>query len=409
MSAIGGGFHFVASYWITYTETESTESVAWLSIAFWAPALLTMPFAGVIVDRWNRRLLVAFSLANPALVNIGLMTLMLLGEFRSQHLYIYGVLTSTTHALFWNALTAYLQEHLSKEELLHANGINTALFNGGYLAGAGLAGVLYSTIGPLGAFAIDTVGLSMAVVGWFVIQRWWPDRNRDERNSELSGFLQEFREGLRAVRADLALFGFVLLAIVPRVSAQIVNVLQVGYSKTVLGAGSAGFGFLDMAYGVGAMLCGFAFPMLAGRSRRLMMFVPVALISLSAVYLGMSFVPTLAVAMVVQFGIGTTATIIGILGHTTLQREAPNHVIGRIMSIIQIVQYMLLPVIVWCIGSYANLARGRLLHESPLRDAFVLASLAMVVTFLYSCVITLLFVRTRGDDAATISESAEKQ
>jgi len=54
-ASTGGGYHFIASYWILYGETGSTTSVAWLGIFFFVPSILVMPFAGVLLDRWNRR------------------------------------------------------------------------------------------------------------------------------------------------------------------------------------------------------------------------------------------------------------------------------------------------------------------------------------------------------------------
>jgi len=401
---MGGGFHFIASYWILFNESESTESVAWLSIAFWAPAVFFMPFSGVVVDRWNRRKLLIISLVNPAIANLVLIGIMLSEVFQPMHLYFYGPVTSLTHALFWNALVAYLQEHLSKEELLHANGINTALFQGGYLAGAGLAGIAFPYIGAVGAFSVDTCGLVVAIAGWMMIRRWFPDRDLLPTKSEHHSFMSDFREGLVAVRQDMPLFGFVLLSLVPRFSAQGLNILQVGFSKVVLKTGSMGFGLLDMAYGVGAMCCGLLFPHFARKLKRDALLAPLALFCLSLSFLGISYTTTLAQTMAAQCITGIAATVVGILANTTLQREADNKVIGRVGSVVQLVQYSTMPLFLWGLGRFAGKEQGTLLHSEPLRDGFVLTSLVALVGAGIGVLVTLVFVRSRRSVEPMVDE-----
>lgn len=259
--AMGGGFHFIGSYWILYTDTSSPSSVAWLILAYWVPSLFVMPFAGVLVDRWNRRLILAATCAYLATLSSAVAVIMVTGHFQVEYLYLYGALSSLAHGVYWNALLAYLKDSLTTEELLHANSLNTALFQGGYLLGAGLAGILFYWIDALGCFAIDAASLSIGVLGWLTITRWFADKTHFRDASTKSSFLIDYWEGLQHVRSDWPLFLFALFAIVPRISAQMLNVLVVGFSKDVLSAGSAGFGVLDMAYGFGAMGCGFGLPL----------------------------------------------------------------------------------------------------------------------------------------------------
>ena len=48
---------------------------------------------------------------------------------------------------------------------------------------------------------------------------------------------------------------------------------------------------------------------------------------------------------------------------------------GRLVSLVNVVQYLLAPLLVWGLGLYAELPRGRLVHEDSLRDGFVAVAL----------------------------------
>ncbi|MCA9122793.1 MAG: MFS transporter [Planctomycetaceae bacterium] len=391
--AMGGGFHFIGSYWILYTDTSSPSSVAWLILAYWVPSLFVMPFAGVLVDRWNRRLILAATCAYLATLSSAVAVIMVTGHFQVEYLYLYGALSSLAHGVYWNALLAYLKDSLTTEELLHANSLNTALFQGGYLLGAGLAGILFYWIDALGCFAIDAASLSIGVLGWLTITRWFADKTHFRDASTKSSFLIDYWEGLQHVRSDWPLFLFALFAIVPRISAQMLNVLVVGFSKDVLSAGSAGFGVLDMAYGFGAMGCGFGLPLFLRRFKLRATLPTVALVGAAISCLAVSFTENLATAAVVLACFGACAHTVGILANTALQREASPEVIGRITSTIQVCQYLMIPPIIWWLGEYASMEQGRLIHQVVLRDSFVAGSVLLLCIAGISLVTAYPFLR----------------
>ena len=394
--AMGGGFHFIASYWLLWEKTTRPESIAWLSIAFWVPSLIVMPIGGVMIDRLNRRLILAGICGYLLTMNLILVLLLLTGWFRFSHLYVYGAFCSFGAGLFWTAILAYIKDVLKPEELLHANSLNTALFSGGYLMGAGSAGLFYQYIGPIGCFVVDSAGLGLGVVGWLTLGRWFPDRARLPSASGDRGILADFVEGIRYVRANMTLFLFALFAIVPRISSQIANVLLVGFSGHVLAAGSVGFGVLDMAYGLGVMTCGLVFPVLLHRVGMHWGVPTLALLLATVAVFSVSFASGLATAALALAAFGACCNVVGILANTGLQREASSEVIGRLTSTVQLCQYAMIPVIVWSLGKYASLPRGHLWHAEPLRDAFVATAGVFLFLALLSLFVTRPFLKRRS-------------
>ncbi|MBT7854441.1 MAG: MFS transporter [Opitutae bacterium] len=373
VTSMGGGFHFVASHWILYEETQSPVSTAWLVICYMLPLLFINPICGVLADRYNRRKLLAISVAYVLLLDLVLIGMMVAGVFRPSHLYVYAALVAVGNSLYWTTLPAYLREHLKKEELLHANSLNTALVQGGYLLGAGLAGVWYTVLGPIGLFAVDASGFAIGFVGWLCIGRWFKDRPvNPDGSGKRPSFFREFVEGVNYARANLALFIVALFCLVPRFTAHFSNVLLAGFCMDSLQAGPKGFGLLDMSYGIGAMVCGLTLPMFFARFGLRAMLPTLAIVAaaLSCCMLGGSGSLLPAMGWMAVFAL--FSHLVGIVASTTLQKDCDERVMGRLVSLVNVAQFLVTPAMVWCLGAYANLESGWLMHKDPIRDGFVM-------------------------------------
>lgn len=380
VTSMGGGFHFVASHWILYKETGSPASMAWLVLSYMLPVFFINPICGVLVDRYKRRKLLVVGTGYSCLLDIGLLALMVSGNFEPWHLFVYSPLMSIGNALYWTALPAFLRENLEKKELLHANGLNTALMQGGYLLGAGLAGIFYNVLGPVGSFSVDALGFGVGMLGWIAIQHWFKDSERvHPPGHQGHNFIREFSEGMRYARANLQLFFMALFGLVPRFAANSVNVLLAGFCKESLETGPKGFGILEMAYGFGAMICGLAIPgVLLKYGKKA--WVPTAslLVAAGAIY-QLAGAGTLGLAIVYMAFFGMFCHIVGIITWTTLQAECEERIIGRMTSLVNIANFMVNPLLIWCLGQYASLEAGLLVHEDPLRDGFVAVGLFYLV------------------------------
>ena len=375
-TSIGGGFHFVASHWVLYDETKSATSTAWLVLSYLMPSLVLLPFCGVLADRCNRRKVLLLSTIYVLVLNLLLIAMMAWGVFHPSHLYVYAVLTTSGSALFWTTLPAFLREHLSKAELLHANSLNTALMQGGYLLGAGVAGILYGHLGPIGSFSVAAGGFAIAAFGWIFIRRWFPDRPRKPKGGVgLRSFFKEFAEGVGYARSNKPLFFFALFGLAPGYAAHMSNVLLVGFSRDSLQAGSKGFGLLDMSYGIGAMICGLGLPLFLQKFGTRPTMPTIALLGIATSCALVSFSYSLAFAMFCFAGFALFAQVVGILANTTLQRQCKEEVLGRLVSLVNVVQYLLAPILVWALGIYAASPKGHLLHEDSLRDGFIAVAL----------------------------------
>ena len=83
---------FALSIWM-YQQTESATAMGLMQVFFITPFLLMSPIAGVMVDRYNRKLMMMVSDLAAGLVSIAIFILYSAGQLAIWHLYISAVVT----------------------------------------------------------------------------------------------------------------------------------------------------------------------------------------------------------------------------------------------------------------------------------------------------------------------------
>ncbi|MEM7395710.1 MAG: hypothetical protein AAF492_25545, partial [Verrucomicrobiota bacterium] len=153
------------------------------------------------------------------------------------------------------------------------------------------------------------------------------------------------------------------------------------------------FGVMDLAWGGGAMVFGFSFPLWTRRFGvpRSFAFFAVVITGLAA--FGTSYSTHLLHAVIGFALMGGAANTLGIVVNTTLQRDVSNEVMGRVLSSVQICQYIFVPIVVWGLGKYSELPRGLMIHENPLRDGFVAMGLFFFFVAIQAIFISWYFHR----------------
>src|SRR5262252_4096078 len=123
VSMIGSGMNTAAVTWFILQATHSEMSLSALVVIQTVPALLMLPFTGVIIDREDRRHLIMLL---DALRGALIFTVALLA-FRNQvliwHLYAMGALVAAGFWMFWPTITALIQELSPGSDFVASNTI----------------------------------------------------------------------------------------------------------------------------------------------------------------------------------------------------------------------------------------------------------------------------------------------
>ena len=163
VSLLGTGLtNFGVGVWV-FLETGSVGSLAILSLAAGLPLALLAPFAGVFVDRWNRRTAMIVSDSGSGLATVALAILFVSGNASVANLAVVVAVSSAFGALQWPAYQAATTLLVPKEQFSRAQGLMQLSDAAGRLIPPALAAVVLAVGSVSTLIAIDIATFLFAV------------------------------------------------------------------------------------------------------------------------------------------------------------------------------------------------------------------------------------------------------
>lgn len=163
-SLVGSGLtSFALGVWV-YQQTGSVTRFALINVATALPALVVLPFAGALVDRWDRRRTMIWADWGAAMGTVLVAVLLTLGRLEIWHVYVATAVSSLANAFHWPAYTAATTLLVPKEHLARAAGMAQFARAGSQIAAPLLAGLLVVTIGIRGVLLVDLATFVLAVL-----------------------------------------------------------------------------------------------------------------------------------------------------------------------------------------------------------------------------------------------------
>jgi len=146
---------FGMTLWM-YKQTGSATAMAGMQVAFITPFLLLSPIAGVLVDRYNRKLMMMVSDLMAVLSTTGILILYATGNLQFWHLYIASAINGLGNTFQWPAYSAAISTMMPKEQYGRANGLMSLLDAGPGVLAPLLAGILLALpmTKPFDSFAL---------------------------------------------------------------------------------------------------------------------------------------------------------------------------------------------------------------------------------------------------------------
>ncbi len=204
---------FVIIWWITL-ETESALYLSIASLVGFAPMIILVPFTGVLVDRWDRKVLIGIVDFLQALATVVLIFFFWFDIVSVWLVLVLLGLRAIFQAFHNPAVAAIIPLMVPRDKLSRVNGLNYLLSGAVTLIGPVLAAVLLEIWPIYQILWIDAATFLVAILPLLMIGI--PSvRRRD--NMQLQGkpsFRKEFGEGLGFIRNARGFLPFVLLATV---------------------------------------------------------------------------------------------------------------------------------------------------------------------------------------------------
>ncbi len=260
---------FALVWWLTST-TGSATVLATASLAGVLPQVLIGPFAGALVDRWNRRLVMIVADALIALSTLVLIVLYMLGQMEVWHIYVVMFWRSALGGFHWTAMQASTSLMVPHAQLARVAGLNQML-QGAMGIIAPPLGALLMTLLPLHLIlSIDIVTASVAVLPLLFIGIPQPDRSHELAHPDAAppSMLADMRAGLRYVRAWPGLLMILVLAMILNfVISPAFSLMPILVTKH-FGGGALQLGTLESAWAIGIVVGGLVLGAWGGFKKR---------------------------------------------------------------------------------------------------------------------------------------------
>lgn len=361
ISMFGSGMNSAAVGWYILKATHNEMALGMLIVLQTIPAMMLLPFSGVIIDREDRRRLVMWLDALRGLIILIVAILAFRHHVQIWQLYLMNTLVAAGFWMFWPAIMALIQELTPEEQFVHANTFLMAGVQGGWLIAGAIVGFMYDHVGLGGVLLIDVSTYVVSFLCYLVVRKGRhvvirPAELRADiaaAESQLMRFWHEMKEGVHFLRdhRSVVLLGISWgLFLGAMMTGAIVNP---SLSDRIFHAGAKGYGWLSAGWGTGAFVSTLytaqAIALLGGR--RATAFSMALLAACVAIAPVSQF---LFLAIAIYFVMGSARGVGGVAMNTSLMEMVPKHLMGRVQNTFNLLGTTLQLVLALAVGAVAH-------------------------------------------------------
>ena len=220
ISAIGSGLTSFGLSVYVFRQTGSAASMGLVTLLAFLPTLLFSVPAGVLADKYDRRLLMMIGDGFSALGIVYILICMLQGEAKLYQICVGVFVSAVFSSLLEPSYRATVTDLLTKEEYSKASGLVSIAGSARYLISPVLAGILLSVSDIRLLFVIDISTFILTVISTAVVRKGIATKETENQ----SGFFKSLTEGWRAI-ADRR--GVLLLILVSSVMTCFMGAIQI--------------------------------------------------------------------------------------------------------------------------------------------------------------------------------------
>lgn len=382
ISIFGSGLNFAGVSWYVLERTNSTVAVSLVTIVMTLPGLVVPAFAGVLIDRVDRRHLgIVLDLARGAIV-FATAAFLSVGQAGLWPVYAMKFLLGAGFAFYWATAYALVQEVAPRGRFVAGNAAILVAVQGGMMAAGSVVGFLYEALGIAGILAIDGVTYLASTLALLRMRRGrFPPRaaappaappsappaiEGPPPTSEtgpllvpltepgfVRGFIADLKEGLRYLRGEPEVLAMGLAYACMMAGVISSSVLIVALVRDVLGAGPRGYGYMEGAWAVGAITGGLVTGIVTQRAD------PRAILlgSLAALAIGhvlFPYAPHLAVAIGTNAAFGIGRALAGVVTQSSIMAIVPQELMGRTQAALSFLSTLLQMTMAFSLGWLAQ-------------------------------------------------------
>jgi len=326
-SVLAQNMEGIAQSWLVLELTNSPLLLGLTGLAFAIPTITLTLLGGVIADRADRRRIMIFSQLGSASIFFILATLVVIQWVALWHVMTLAFLSGCIRAFDRPSRMALLPQMVPKEDIPNAVAVGGTIWQLNRLVGPAVAGLLIYLVGIGPTFYFCFFASLSAVCLWLGIRF-----EHQPTAVSSGGLLQHMMDGLNFIRKNELYYTFISMTFFNSIFGMSYLILMPVFARDVLNVGSQGFGFLQSAGGLGALLGVFAvayFSHSGGKGRQVI--GGAIIFGLLLIIFALSKSYPLSLILACALGIASQFYITMI--NAILQVNLPDQLRGRVMSI----------------------------------------------------------------------------
>jgi len=260
---------FALIWWLTQ-KSGSATILALASLVGMLPQIVIGPFAGALVDRWNRRAIMIVADGTIAAFSLLLAYLFATGVVQIWHIYAIMAVRSIGGAFHFPAMSASTPLMVPKEQLTRINGLNQALQGINTLFAPVVGAALLLILPTQGVLLIDVGTALLAILPLLFISIPQPVRHEELKQQETKpSLMQDIREALAYIRSIPGFTALIFMALFLNFLLVPTGALLPLLVTKFFGKGAIDLGFLESAFGVGIIAGGILLTIWGGFKKKI--------------------------------------------------------------------------------------------------------------------------------------------
>lgn len=328
ISNIGSWMQMTATNWLLYQLTNSAVLLGLNGIFRAVPAIGLGIISGTFADRYDRRKMMICTEVTSGLLALALGLLDQTGHIEAWHIYTLTFLNAAIGSFDGPARQALFPNLVPRAVLPNAVALNSLLWKGSALIGPFLAGVAIDWMGTAGAFYANAASYAV-VVGAILMMR-----ATSKGSSKPRSLLSETTEGFSYIVSRPVVLGVMVMEAAASGFGLNHTMLTI-FASDILRVGAHGFGLLQSARGLGAVI-GSGFYIGIGQRPNQGMILFVSAIIYGAAYSLFGASSSFTLSLFLMALVGISDTVWGASRGTILQMTTPDRYRGRVMGVFQL-------------------------------------------------------------------------
>lgn len=324
--------------WLIFCMTHSSFMLGLAAFASQFPSFLFSLFGGVLSDRYSRKRILLFTQSASLVQAVVLAGIVFTGHYQVWEILFLSVILGVINAFDSPARQSMINDIIeSKDDLPGALALTSSINNFSRLIGPALAGLVMLKFGAGFCFLLNAISFAGVLLSLIMIR--WPSQQIPIGKKKLS---VDLMDGFRYLKQTPAISMAILMLALISLLVLPYNTLLPVFAKDVFKGDAATFGYINSFIGFGAV-AGLMF--LASLKpgvdlKRVLLFNTLLMAVCMICFSTLSNFPLAMVfATVGSFGMTSQTTI----ANTIVQGKASSEMRGRVVSILLMAYYGMLP------------------------------------------------------------------